>query len=235
MREVIGQVLTHTLPDSAADQQIRYEEYLKSLLNTHALWAVIPCPPPNPSSRDRRRYSNDLRITGAYLREALRLRVMEQPVAVALVLSKIDALFKDADEARAAMTPDVLRGALGPLVHLVEKSTHASDAAVRPITSFGFGNAVLREQAGDREGAPADAADDPFGAEPIWLLKEGVSPRPFNLDTLVIWTILMGLLNQDGQGGREGAEAAEICQMLHEDLTGEDHWFVPLKGRMVGA
>src|SRR3954463_13319098 len=49
MREVIGQVLTHTLPDSAAEQQTRYEEYLKSLLNTHVLWAVIPCPPPNPS------------------------------------------------------------------------------------------------------------------------------------------------------------------------------------------
>src|SRR5712691_498894 len=49
MREVIGQILTHTLPDSAAEQQTRYEEYLKSLLNTQALWAVIPCPPPNPS------------------------------------------------------------------------------------------------------------------------------------------------------------------------------------------
>src|SRR4051812_32591557 len=67
MREVIGQVLTHTLPNSAQEQQARYDEYLKSLLNTHVLWAVIPCCPPKPTARDRRRYANDLRITGAYL------------------------------------------------------------------------------------------------------------------------------------------------------------------------
>src|SRR5262249_17994026 len=59
-----------------------------------------PCPPPNPNARDRRRYANDLRITLAYLREALRLRSLEQPVAVALVLSKIDTLFPEAQAAR---------------------------------------------------------------------------------------------------------------------------------------
>src|SRR5262249_43792862 len=139
MREVIGQVLTHTLPDSTAEQQTRYEEYLKSLLNTHALWAVIPCPPPTPPPRDRRRYSNDLRITGAYLREALRLRPAEQPVAVALVLSKIDTLFRDEAEARAALSDEMLRGALGPLAHLVDKSTHVVEAALIPVTAFGFG------------------------------------------------------------------------------------------------
>src|SRR5262249_54778230 len=132
MREVIGQVLTHTLPGSTPEQQSRYEEYLKTLVNTHVLWAVIPCPPPNPSPRDRRRYANDLRITSAYLREALRLRTMEQPAAVALVLTKIDALFKDADEARAALNDDVLPGALGPLVHLAERSDHVSDAVILP-------------------------------------------------------------------------------------------------------
>src|SRR5262249_6423835 len=120
MHEVIGQVLTHTLPDSAAEQQARYAEYLKSLVNTHVLWAVVPCPPPDAGARDRRRYANDLRITVAYLREALRLRSREQPAAVALVLSKIDALFEDADEARRSLTDEVLRTSFGPLVHLVE-------------------------------------------------------------------------------------------------------------------
>src|SRR5204862_5379367 len=127
MREVIGQVLTHTLPDSAPEQQAHYEEYLKSLLNTQVLWAVIPCPPPNPGPRDRRRYANDLRITAAYLREALRLRPADQPAAVALVISKIDTLFRDPDEARSALTDDVLRGALGPLVSMVARSTRATE------------------------------------------------------------------------------------------------------------
>ena len=63
MREVIGQVLTQTLPNSGVEQQALYTEYLQSLVNTHVLWAVIPCPPSNPAARDRRRYANDLRIT----------------------------------------------------------------------------------------------------------------------------------------------------------------------------
>src|SRR5262245_31904480 len=180
MREVIGQVLTHTLPDSAPEQQARYDDYLRTLVNTHVLWAVVPCPPPNPSARDRRRYSNDLRITSAYLREALRLRTLEQPAAIALVLTKIDALFRDEEEARAALTDEVLGDALGPLGHLVNKSTRVDEAVVLPVTAFGFGNAILREQGNGRDMEP----DDPFGAEPVWLLKEGVAPRPFNLDTL---------------------------------------------------
>ena len=60
LQEVIGQVLTHTLPDSAAEQQACYDEYLANLVNTQVLWAVVPCPPSNPVPRERRRYANDL-------------------------------------------------------------------------------------------------------------------------------------------------------------------------------
>src|SRR5205823_2544119 len=144
-------------PDSAAEQQTRYDDYLKSLVNTHVLWAVVPCPPPNPSDRDRRRYANDLRITIAYLREALRLRTLEQPVAVALVLSKIDTLFKNADEARTALTDDVLRKSFGPIVHLIEQAHQVADAAIIPVTTFGFGNAILREEGSERAGALPEA------------------------------------------------------------------------------
>src|SRR5262249_483222 len=93
LREVIGQILPHTLPEPDAQPQVRYAEYIRNLVNAHVLWVVVPCPPPDPGPRDRRRYANDLRITLAYLREALRLRTLKQPAAVALVLSKTDALF----------------------------------------------------------------------------------------------------------------------------------------------
>jgi hypothetical protein len=235
MREVIGQVLTHTLPDSSEEQQGRYDDYLKNLVNTHVLWAVIPCPPPNPTPRDRRRYSNDLRITTAYVREALRQRALEQPAAVALVISKIDTMFKDADEARAALSDDVLRAAMGPLVHLIDQSVHVGEAAIIPLTAFGFGNAVLREQTGEHQ-TTQHATDDPFGAEPVWLLKEGTSPRPYNLDTLVLWTLYLGLVNQEERCGPEGrSEIAHLCRMLKDDLLMEDHWLLPLKGRLKGT
>jgi hypothetical protein len=236
MREVIGQVLTHTLPDSAAEQQTRYRQYLKSLVNTHVLWAVVPCPPPDPSPRDRRRYANDLRITLAYLREALRLRSLEPPVAVALVLSKIDALFTDAEEARAALTDEVLRTCFGPLVHLVEQSPRVSDAVIIPVTSFGCGNAVLREERGEREGAPPESEEEPFGPEPVWLLREGVSAQPYNLDALFLWTLLYGLLNQAGHGViDEGTELGELSRTLADDLGATDPWLLPLTGGTAGG
>jgi hypothetical protein len=114
-------------------------------------------------------------------------------------------------------------------VHLVGKSTHVGDSIILPVTAFGFGNAVLREDAADRNGTQP-SVEDPFGAEAIWLLRDGAVPRPFNLDTLVIWTLLLGLLNQDGEQVKP--EIAEICQMLREDLIGEERWFLPLKGRL---
>jgi hypothetical protein len=234
MREVIGQVLTHTLPDSAAAQQARYSEYLKSLVDTHVLWAIVPCPPPNPGARERRRYANDLRITGAYLREALRLRSLEQPAAVALVLSKIDTAFQDAGEARESLTDDVLLRAFGPLVHLIEQSARVSDAAIMPVTAFGFGNAVLHEPGGESAGASPGSVDEPFGAEPIWLLREGTALQPFNLDTLLLWTLLVGLLNQAGHGADAESQIREVCRRLREDLDAVAPWFLPFKGGLAG-
>jgi hypothetical protein len=235
LREVIGQVLTHTLPDSAPEQQARYTDYLRSLVDTHVLWAVAPCPPPDPGARERRRYANDLRITLAYLREALRLRSREGPVAVALVLSKIDALFKDADEARGSLTDEVLRTSFRPLVHLAEQSPQVSDAVIIAVSSFGFGNAVLREDGDPRAGPHTVSEDEPLGSEPIWLLREGVSARPYNLDTLFIWTLLFGLLNEEGSGALEGdTELGRICRTLGADLDAIDPWFLPLTGALAG-
>lgn len=233
MREVIGQVLTHTLPDSSPDLQARYGEYLKSLLNTHVIWTVVPCPPPDADAADHRRYANDLHIALAYLREALRLRTREQPAAVALVLSKIDAPFATVEQARAALTDDVLRDSLGPLVHLIEQSANVSDAAIIPTSAFGFGNAVRRESGTDRHEAPPEHADDPFGSEPIWLLREGTSASPFNLDTLFLWTLLLGLLRQAGPGAETDEEVAAVCKMLGDDLEAGDPWLVPLKGETI--
>jgi hypothetical protein len=233
LHEVIGQVLTHTLPDSGAEQQTRYNDYLRNLVDTHVLWVVVPCPPPSPSARDRRRYANDLHITLAYLREALRLRSLEQPVAVALVLSKIDALFKDADEARSSLTDEVLRTSFGPLVHLIEQSPRISDAVIIPVTAFGFGNAVLREEKG--EGGRAHSEDEPFGYEPTWLLREGVSAQPYNLDTLFMWTLLFGLLNEAGHGVfKEDTDVGQVCRALRTDLDTIDPWFLSLAGGIAG-
>lgn len=227
MREVIGQVLTHTMPDSEARLQARYVDYIKSLVNANVLWVVVPCPPAYPKDRDRRRYANDLRITMAYLREALRLRTLKEPAAVALVLSKTDALFANAQEAREALTDDVLKCAVGPLVHLIEQTDRVSDAAIVPTSAFGFGKAVLHPDATERHEAPG-SAEEPFGDEPIWLLKEGESPAPYNLDTLFLWSLLLGLMNKGSTA--TDAELDTLCRMIRDDLEAGEPWLVPIKG-----
>ena len=226
-REVIGQILTHTLPDSEPRLQARYAEYLGDLVNADVLWVVVPCPPAAPGPADRRRYANDLRITMAYLREALRLRTHERPASVSLVLSKSDALFATPGDARKALTEDVLHRALGPLVQLIQQSPHVSDAVIVPTTAFGFGKAVLREETERHEAR--GSAEEPFGDEPIWLLKEGESPQPYNLGTLFLWSLLLGLLNQVGDVTAD-PDLDKLCRMLRDDLESSEAWLVPLKG-----
>lgn len=222
--------------------------YLKTLVNTHVLWAVVPCPPPNPGAANRRRYANDLRITMAYLREALRLRTVKSPAAVALVLSKVDALFPDAEQARASLPDEALRTALGPLVHLIDTSARVSDAVIIPVSAFGFGNAVLRddqapeegqedngEDSGEdngRAGATSEFKDEAFGGEPVWLLREGVTQQPFNLDALFLWTLIVGLRRQGGQSVLDEAESGlgKTCRALRADFEAAEPWLVRLKG-----
>ena len=45
-----------------------------------------------------------------------------------------------------------------------------------------------------------------FGDEPIWLLKEGESPQPNNLDTLFLWSLLLGIMNQTEPGAAADPE-----------------------------
>jgi hypothetical protein len=226
MREVIGQVLTHTLPNSEPQLQARYLDYIKNLVNANVLWVVVPCPPAYPDSRDRRSYANDLHITMAYLREALRLRTLDEPAAVAIVLSKTDALFASVQEARDALTDDVLKCAVGSLVQLIQQSSHVSDAAIIPITAFGFGKAI--PLANEPQGLASGSIEEPFGDEPIWLLKEGETPQPYNLDTLFLWSLLIGLRNKSEAGGDRKLNA--LCGMLRDDLEAGEPWFVPIKG-----
>lgn len=236
IREVIGQILTHTVPDSDEEQQARYNEYMQQLLDTHVLWTVIPCPPANPSGRDNRRYMNDLRITNAYLKEVLRHRSIDDRCAVALVLTKLDTLFPDSDDAYQNLTAEVLRRSLSPLVNTIQVSKKVTDAAIFPVSAFGFGNGVLRERhATDVEGDGQDHADfDPFPDEPVWLLREGAMQEPFNLTGLVLWSLMFGMMNQEvcvTSNDREPGPAS-ICRQLMDDFRDCPKWYIPVKGRL---
>ena len=104
------------------------------------------------------------------------------------------------------------------------------------MTTFGFGNAILREEGSERQGTVPETEDDPFASEPIWLLREGVSAQPYNLDTLFLWTLLFGLRNQAGPGVlEEDTELGHICRTLCDDLGAIDPWLLPLKDGVAGG
>src|SRR5262249_26479471 len=63
----------------------------------------------------------------------------------------------------------------------------------------------------------------------------GISAQSYNLDTLFIWTLLFGLVNQAGDGRAEGdTELAPICRTLWDDLGAIDPWFLPVKEGVAG-
>ena len=114
------------------------------------------------------------------------------------------------------------------------RSSRVEDAAIIPVTAFGFGNAMQRKLRPHEDNRNDDTADHPFSDEPVWLLKDGAVMEPHNLSTLVLWTLLFGLLNQSVKDESDGAaEIAEVCRMLQEDLHSDEHWLAPIKGRLV--
>ena len=54
-------------------------------------------------------------------------------------------------------------------------------------------------------------------------------PQPYNLDTLFLWSLLLGLLNQ-AQDVTADPEFDTLCRMLRDDLESGQAWLVPLKG-----
>lgn len=234
-REVVGQVLTHTTKASPPEQLDRYKRYVTDLAAAHVLWTVIPCPPPNATAADRDRYANDLKITAAYVKEALRHRSEQQPIAVAIMMTKVDTLFPSAAEARRLLPDHVLKEALGPLVNTVVASAKVSDAAILPVSAFGFGNAVLKS---DEAGEPDD---DPDGGSPTiesgeleWVLRPGGTAEPYNFATLMVFSLLFGLLNQEvDYNGVDEPALARICRLLSEDVDAVEGWYVPVKGRLL--
>jgi hypothetical protein len=227
LREVVGQVLTHTTPDSPDADQARYRTYVENLSQADVLQVVMSCPAEGTTA-EIERYEGDLQLHASFLREALRVRSSPRPCAVALVLTKLDARFANEQEARSVLTDDKLRAALARLVRIATGSEKVGMAGIFPVSAFGFGNAVPAPEAGPGSG-PAQGYSPLSQGEPEWLLKPHASPAPFNLTGLVWWTLMAGLLLKPADGTEK--ELARLANLLADDLQDMEAWFVPLPCR----
>jgi hypothetical protein len=156
------------------------------------------------------------------------------PVAVAIVLNKVDCLFDDEDAARAALSDEVLLEALKPLVRAVQMSEKVVHAAILPTSMFGFGRAVAcqrNESTGgfdvediDGEAEPVDSAPWPQtarGHEAAYVAAEGASIEPYNLKPLAVWSLLAGAAGyKDLAGPSALKELAGLKQLTTLDLSG---------------
>src|SRR5262249_15045696 len=156
---------------------------------------VIPAPPRPARPVHEGRFRNDLLLTAAYLRKALQDRGRGRPTAVALVLSKLDALFPAASEAEAAarqqaaraqLTDERLLGLMAPLVTLLRNAGNVTYAAIFPTSAYGFGTNVP-------EGVVGNGDRVSFPAEPTYVLRPDAVTQPFNVGPLVLWDVLAGL------------------------------------------
>jgi hypothetical protein len=232
LREVVGQVLTHTSPDSKPADQERYAKYVANLSQADVVEVVIACPPAEGSPADLERFEADLQLHASYLREALKVRGPGPPCAVALILNKVDTRFTNEVEARAALADERLRTVLSRLVRITEGTDKVGLAAIFPITAFGFGNAVPAPHSAEagRNGLGGAGGSSVLSAgETEWLLKPDASPAPFNLTALVWWEIMAGLLLKPADGREQ--DLARLAQLLQADLEAMGAWYVPLSCR----
>lgn len=227
-RDVVGQILTYTTPDAPPEQQAQYEEYMSHLAQADVLWVVIPCPPANAGSVLVDRFHNDLIISDAYLKEALRKRKQTRPCTTAIVLTKADTLFHDEDEARSRLSDACLIEALRPLVNTIVHSKKIENASIFVASAYGFGKAEIKDPDDEKH---ADTAEDD-----VWILRPDEAPDPFNLTSLAHWSVLGALANHEVNAEPdEEPELARICRMLTEDLEALDPWCIQFKGPLVGT
>jgi hypothetical protein len=228
-KDSVGQLLTHTLPDSPEVQQNRWDEMIDQLAQADVLLALVNCPP-RGAAADLERFEGELQLQAGILRAALLKRPGHRPLAFGIAVNKLDAGFPTEAEARAALTDDRLRTALARLVRLAEGSPKVGMAAILPVSAFGFGTALPAP-----ETANAAAADKARGFSPLsegeteWLLKPNTSPKPFNLTGLVWWCLMAGLLLQPADERQE--ELTRLARLLADDLQAMNAWVVPLRCR----
>jgi hypothetical protein len=235
-REVVGQILTAT-SESSSEMTRLAAEYLDYLGQSDVYWAMIPCPPANPTGYDRERFERDLKLTSGWLRFALRNRPQRRPVAVAILISKIDARYESEEAARRALTDDVVTKWLSTMVKSALQSPQVVDAAVIPVSGMGFQNAVLKEIEAD-EALPEELGElDDEGileaTEPVYILKPKHMIQPYNLTTLVVWSLLMGLVNREIEEGDQYECMGQVVRKLDDDLRDLGGWYIPIKGRLL--
>ncbi|MFN5625128.1 MAG: hypothetical protein ACK5DM_14370 [Planctomyces sp.] len=175
------------------------------------VWLVVRCP--SDVSGDDPQLENDIRLGQRYLRAALSAHAgTDQRVSVVILITKIDAVFDSAQRAQETLTESAIRKMLSPLIALIEASEVLHSAVVMPVSAIGF--ATLTAQAGGSRAT----------------LRPGGRCQPFNVQGVMPWSILHGILPQEtGLTVRQSEMRSRVITMLEADLRELNPWMCKIR------
>lgn len=215
----IGQPITNTTPDSPAEQLERFDEYVKAANQADILWVTV-CLPTNDSSRSLGLFRDDLARYECWLSESLRARPTENPISIAIVVTKFDSLFASEDTASAKASKEWLEEKLlKPLSNIVKKGTSRGavrKGAIIPVSAFGFGNSDLKSAHREQTSIAYEDHEDEF------LLKHDTGLNPFNVLTLITWSFYAA------SSGLDSKQFSQIEAKLAADLSLMNKWLISL-------
>lgn len=235
----IGHIVPGVTLDSDDEWQDQYVDYCDGLAEANTLGVFIPAIPPDATPLDRMRCERNIRTCSAFLDQALEMRSNDSRVSVFIAGTKLDTLADSPEAARAALTDDVLKASFDDLVRLVRTSPKVSHAAIIPVTATGFDTMRLLEGAQRSDvlvsptngAAPASMRRDFIGEERPYVLKSDAVPQPFNVRTLLAWTLWAGAMPQlvDSTVTEHVAELDAVMDQLRQVLAEPDAWYVTVK------
>lgn len=209
VNECVGQALAPIEPPS--DNSRLYERYQDRLYASHVVWLVVRCPPEQWQEDETLRH--DISLGLVYLRAALAEHAFKkQRVSVVILVTKIDAVFDTAKRAQQVLTESLLRQMLWPLIALMDASEVLNSAVIMPVSALGFPAATGETGRGGSEPQPAGGR------------------QPFNLQALMPFSILHGILPQevDVRNG-QSEQLRRVATMLEADIREVNPWMCRIR------
>lgn len=213
----IGQRLTETRSSSDESDLADFHQLQTLYANANVLQVMIPMLPADPTDADEKRFAKDLTVSMTFLHEALVNSKTGSPRAVVIVPTKLDCLWVSAAAAQSELSDQALRVMFAPLINVINRSDRVDFAAITPTSAFGFGNTRI-------EGSTVERATYHGEDEDLGILMGEL--QPFNVITMVVWSLLAGLrcLNDSSM--------SDVESNLRDDLASLNGWVVPIKGQL---
>jgi hypothetical protein len=209
LRDPIGQLVQFTTPAAPTDLRHLCDAYQSHLATVDVLWLVLPCPSREERPDEMQAFLDAVQTTRAYVQAALEQRSVEHPLALAVVLSRIDARYDSAAAARERLPHEVIAG-LTRLLQPLLGHPRLGEVVLVPVSAWGFGRGTMQREPGL-----------------TWTLRQ--TPRPFNVTGLLLWSMAAGLGYQPVPGSAaEAGEWARLHRLLNDELARGAHWIVPI-------